>query len=227
MQKNNDKFLVSMINGSLTNMFFLLINSALLVSCSMVDNELDVLVKSELEQKLERYTELEPELQRILALESDMQIIVAELARYSTLGTDPLGTTPIKSNVQSDNKRIQNTTEENNSVTRNYAADNPSNCRSKSNALIGHCKFEIGLHIAAFSDEKSVLPGWLYLQKKLPTELTRGKRPLRTEIVQQNIAYQSLRVGPFTSVNQAKRICDGARHLVSCAVVEYLGSKVK
>jgi hypothetical protein len=82
------------------------------------------------------------------------------------------------------------------------------------------------VHIAAFSDQINLLSGWLYLEKKLPTELTRGKRPLSTEIVQQNISYQSLRVGPFSSVYQAKKLCEEARHLVPCAVVEYHGEKV-
>ncbi|GAC20092.1 hypothetical protein [Paraglaciecola arctica] len=227
MPKTNNKSLVPMINSNLSTLFFLVVNSALLAGCSMMNSDSEVLVKSELEQKLERYTDLEPEIQRILALESDMQIIVAELARYSTLGDDPMGTSTSETSVQVGSVQSPKAEDNNGAVTRtNVTAQKTHNCGSTLNGVSGHCNVEIGVHIAAFSDKKSVLSGWLYLEKKLPTELTRGKRPLRAEIVQQNIAYQSLRVGPFNSVTQAKKICDEARHLISCAVVEYLGSKV-
>jgi hypothetical protein len=181
----------------------------------MISSELEMVVKSELEQKFESYTELEPKIQRILALESDMQIIVSELARYSTLGNDPMGANSSEQIVQSGSNR-----------SKSDSVGNTINCGNKLNAVNGHCNMKIGLHIAAFSDEKFVLPGWRYLKKQLPVELTEGKRPLSTQIVKQDVTYQSLRVGPFTSVYQAKTVCEQARHLVSCAVVEYRGTRV-
>ena len=226
MTKTSDKSLVPAINSKFSPLFLLTISSALLVSCSMITNEPEVLGQSELEQRLERYTELEPEIQRVLALESDMQIIVAELARYSTLGNDPMGATSPEQIEQADSNQTKSDSPINAGVTSSNSIGNTRNCGTKSTTVNGHCNMEIGLHIAAFSDEKFVLPGWLYLKKQLPAELTQGKRPLSTEIVQQNISYQSLRVGPFNSVYQAKKVCDETRHLVSCAVVEYHGKTV-
>lgn len=226
MKKISNEPLVQLTHRKLSILFVLAINSAVLVGCSMITSEPDILVKSELERKLERYTELEPEIQRVLALESDMQIIVSELARYSILGNDPLGTKPSESSEQANSNQTQNDTGENVGATSSDFAVKARNCGTQSNAANGHCNMKIGLHIAAFSDEKFVLPGWLYLEKQLPTELTKGKSPLSTEIVQRNISYQSLRVGPFNSVYQAKQVCGKARHLVSCAVVEYHGRKV-
>jgi hypothetical protein len=227
MRKTTAKSSVPVINSRLSTLLLLSINSALLVGCSMISSELEMVVKNELEQKLERYTELEPEIQRMLALESDMQIIVSELARYSTLGSDPMGSPTSKSSGQADTNQIQNNTENNAEVTSSNSENKTGDCSTKLNAANGHCNMKIGLHIAAFRDEKFVLPGWLYLVKKLPAELTEGKRPLSTEIVQHDITYQSLRVGPFTSVYQATTVCEQARHLVSCAVVEYRGRKVE
>jgi hypothetical protein len=215
MTKTSDMSLVPVINSQLSTFFLLAMNSALLMGCSMISSELEMVVKSELEQKFESYTELEPKIQRILALESDMQIIVSELARYSTLGNDPMGANSSEQIVQSGSNR-----------SKSDSVGNTINCGTKLNAVNGHCNMKIGLHIAAFSDEKFVLPGWRYLKKQLPVELTEGKRPLSTQIVKQDITYQSLRVGPFTSVYQAKNVCDQARHLVSCAVVEYRGTRV-
>jgi hypothetical protein len=215
MTKISDKSLVPTLNSKLSTLFGIVINGALLSGCSMMSSEPETVVKSELEQQLESYTELEPEIRRILALESDMQIIVSELARYSALGNDPLATTS-----------PENNSEKNVGITANNSKAKTRNCSTESNAVSGHCSMKIGLHIAAFRDEKFLLPGWFYLEKKLPAELTEGKRPLSTEIVQQDISYQSLRVGPFSSVYHAKAVCEQASHLVSCAVVEYRGKNV-
>ena len=191
MTKISDKPLVPILNSKLSTLFGIVINGALLSGCSMMSSEPEIVVKSELEQKLESYTELEPEIRRILALESDMQIIVSELARYSTLGNDPLATTSPENNLQNNGNQIQNNTEENVGITASNSKATTRNCNTVSNQENGHCNMKIGLHIAAFKDEKFLLPGWLYLEKKLPAELTEGKRPLSIEIVQQDISYQN------------------------------------
>jgi hypothetical protein len=227
MTKTSDMCLVPAMNSKLSTFILLAMNSALLMGCSMIMGDPEDVVKSELEKKLERYNQLEPDIQRMLALESDMQIIVAELARNSTLGNDPMGTSASVTSEEVGSDQSQNAADNNASVTsNNVAAQTPRNCDTRLNGVYGHCNVDIGVHIAAFSDKKYVLPGWLYLEKQLPIELTSGKRPLRTEIVKQNISYQSLRVGPFTSVSQAKRVCEEASHIVNCAVAEYRGQKV-
>lgn len=226
MTKTSENPFEQAVKRKISSLLLVAINSALIMGCSMLSTEPEVVLKGELEQRLERYTKLEPEIQRILALESDMQLIISELSNYSTLGTDPLGNTVTATTMQNAGNQDLDLKDTSIDGTNSQKVVNTSGCTNSSNTQLGHCSIKIGLHIAAFSDKESVLPGWLYLKNQLPIVLTKGKSPLSIEVKQDNIAYQSLRLGPFNSVYQAKKVCDEARHLVSCAVVKYYGRKV-
>jgi hypothetical protein len=185
--------------------------------CSMIDQYAESKMQSVIGQQMEQFTKLEPEVQRVLALESDMQIIIGELGKYSNLGTDPLGNDEdtVDGQVQTDKgiEPSQNSTNEYLTLNR---------CGQNSKVVSSHCNKQVGIHLAAFSDSKYVLPGWLYLKNQLPVAL-QVKLPLKTEIHKQDTTYYSLRLGPFTSVTKAKKICDGLGLQISCSVTEYYG----
>jgi hypothetical protein len=188
----------------------------LTTGCSLIDSDKESEFQNELNNNLDYYISLEPELKRVLALESDMQVIIAELGKNSNLASVPL----------SDNTQVQ------------IGALQPVSELAQSDSIqveqgdggdakpSGNKNVNIGIHIAAFSDNQYVLPGWRYLQKRLPNGL-KNKRPLSSTIHINDNTYYSLRLGPFTSVLKAKKACDGVLEQIhDCSVAEYIGRRI-
>jgi hypothetical protein len=224
MPTNRYKFLNTRLLLKLAILIVVTFNGVFLSGCSLLklyeeqeQEQEQQQEQSEIELQMERYDKMEPEIQRILSLESDMQLIVAELGKYSSLGTDPLGS------VESENSELANSSTDS-TIMDNIAVDSP--CVKNGTKLTGHCIYKIGIHIAGFKDKKYVPPGWLFFKKRLPISLSQGMQPLMTPVVINNTVYQSLRIGPFRSVIQAKRMCDESRHIIQCSVTEYKGQEV-
>jgi hypothetical protein len=222
MPTNRYKFLNTRLPLKLAILMVVTFNGVFLSGCSLLkvyeEQEQEQQVQSEIELQMERYGKMEPEIQRILSLESDMQLIVAELGKYTSLGTDPLGS------VESENSELASSSTDS-TVVDNITDVSP--CVKNGTKPTGHCIYKIGIHIAGFKDKKYVSPGWLFLKKRLPISLSEGMQPLMTPVVINNNVYQSLRIGPFRSVNQAKRMCDESRHIIQCSVTEYKGQVVR
>jgi hypothetical protein len=223
MPTNRYKFLNTRLPLKLAILMVVTFNGVFLSGCSLLklyeDQDQDQeQIQSEIELQVERYDKMEPEIQRILSLESDMQLIVAELGKFSSLGTDPLGS------VESENSELANSSTDS-TMMNNIAVDSP--CVKNGTKPTGHCIYKIGIHIAGFKDKKYVQTGWRFLKKRLPISLSQGMQPLMTPVVINNNVYQSLRIGPFRSVNQAKRMCDESRHIIQCSVTEYKGQVVR
>jgi hypothetical protein len=188
----------------------------LTTGCSLIDSDQEKKSQKELNNNLEYYTNLEPELKRVLALESDMQIIIAELSKYSSLASLPL----------SDNTHVEvgallPETEftEMDSIQVDQRDGENAKPPSKKN-------INVGIHIAAFSVSQNVLPGWRYIKKLLPKGL-KNKRPLSSTIHINDNTYYSLRLGPFTSVHQAKKACDDVLEQINdCSITEYRGRRI-
>jgi hypothetical protein len=185
----------------------------LTTGCSLIDSDKERESPKEIKSNLDYYTNLEPELKRVLALESDMQVIIAELVKYSNLASVPLtdntqvqvgALQPVTEFAESDSMQVEQ---------RDGGDAKPS----------GNINVNIGIHIAAFSDNQHVLPGWRYLKKLLPNGL-KNKRPLSSTIHINDNTYYSLRLGPFTSVIKAKKACDRVFEKINdCSITEYRG----
>ena len=93
-----------------------------------------------------------------------------------------------------------------------------------SSKSLGHYFPTVGIHIAMFKDVKSAPTGWKYLQSILPAGLI-NKTPRLEKVNYENIEYYSLRIGPFKSVNTAKKTCVNLHQQQHyCSVVEYKGA---
>ena len=88
----------------------------------------------------------------------------------------------------------------------------------------GHSFPKIGIHIGMFKDVNTIPLGWKYLQSILPEDLI-DKKPLLAVINYEDTEYYSLRIGPLTSANLAKKMCIHLQQQKQhyCSVVEYKG----
>jgi hypothetical protein len=192
------------------------ISCYLTTGCSLMDSDKESDAQNVLNNNLDYYTNLEPELKRVLALESDMQVIIAELGKNSNLASVPLS-----DNTQVQIGSLQPVTEF--AEIDSLQVDQPDGADA---TATGKKNINVGIHIAAFSDNQYVLPGWRYLKKKLPNSL-KDKRPLSSTIHINDNTYYSLRLGPFTSVLKAKKACDRVLVQINdCAVTEYRGRRL-
>ena len=157
-------------------------------------------------EKVESWSAAESDVERVLALEADMQLMINQLASMAELDSDPLGNNPAESTASSDLNDIKT----------------GSNNVKKSSKPSGHYSQKVGIHIAMFKDVESVPQGWKYLKSILPNELV-NRRPLLKKVNYDDTDYYSLRVGPFNSVNSAKKTCLNLQQHNYCSVVEYKG----
>lgn len=214
----------------------LLCGSSLLSGCGSLPDYKDLaknifLNKEEQSELEERWESMAAGVERVLALEADMQLIVAELSKGTQLSSDPSGEIPISRTTTNSSADYSGNIQTNSSGQQNKQAQlNLRHCSSQANGtstISSHChQQKIGLHIGAFSHENYVEHGWLYLKGKFPQFFSK-KEPLVKEVLIQNRRFQSLRVGEYTSVNQAQKICEQLKDLDQyCAVTLYAGNPV-
>ena len=198
-------------------------------------------------EKIESWSAAEPDIQRILALESDMSLIVNQLASMAELDSDPLEkektnieNTESNSNpaVLASNTDLSDTPLSNtdNNIEEAKVTGSTSNQQQSGNSpkkgshikasskSSGHYFPKVGIHIAMFKDVNSAPTGWKYLQSILPAGII-NKTPRLEKVNYENTEYYSLRIGPFKSVNTAKKTCVNLHQQQHyCSVVEYKGA---
>lgn len=192
--------------------------------CSILANNIVNELHSAFGEDIEYYTQLKPEMQRVLALESDMKVIIDELGKQSNLGTDPLAEPTDTAETTATFARNQGEPAINGRYTESASNFDIKPCNTDVQST-GHCHRKIGIHIAAFSDSKFVSSGWLHIKELLPADL-KEKHPLSAPINKNDVTYQSLRIGPFTSVAKAKRACETLVLPSKCSVTEYYGTRI-
>ena len=198
-------------------------------------------------EKIESWSAAEPDIKRVLAFEADMQLIINQLASMAELDDDPLvkdkkpensqnnNSTEPSVNAALNNAGLSNIKATNNNVVAGISTNSISNQHptsplpkmsnnvKTSSKSLGHYFPKVGLHIAMFKDVNSVPLGWQYLQSILPADFV-NKRPLLAKVNYEDAEYYSLRVGPFKSVNTAKKMCLNLQQQQHyCSVVEYKG----
>jgi PBP1b-binding outer membrane lipoprotein LpoB len=200
-------------------------------------------------EKIESWSAAEPDIQRILRLEADMQLIVNQLASMAELDDDPMGNNKVTENskktkiIQNDNTPdefpvntdLTNTRADSNNVEevhsvgsinsqqQTYSSPKISNNVKRLSHSMGHKFPKVGIHIAMFKSANDIIIGWKYLQGILPVGIV-NKKPLLAKVNFEGREYYSLRVGPFKSVNSAKRTCLNLQQQQHyCSVVEFKG----
>lgn len=98
--------------------------------CSSIADGIGKNIEEQLSGYLEHQSKRDAELQNVLNLESDMQLIIAELAKNSHLGTDPLGQT--KNNYL----RLQDS---NGGSLTDDEKSKKARCGNASIVTLGHC----------------------------------------------------------------------------------------
>ena len=203
-------------------------------------------------EKIESWSAAQPDIERILALESDMQLIVNQLASMAELDSDPLEKEKTNNENTESNSNpaalASNTASSDTSLNDSFLSNTDNNIEEAkvtgstsnqqqtgnspkkgghikaSSKSSGHYFPKVGIHIAMFKDVNSAPSGWKYLQSILPAGII-NKTPRLEKVNYENTEYYSLRIGPFKSVNTAKKMCVNLHQQQHyCSVVEYKGA---
>lgn len=178
------------------------------------------------------------DMDRILGLEADMLLLIEQLSLLSEIDENPLeGIDTTKKDVEWKVEEIEPlvdwTTKEPVKISENNTKESvltSSRCNERSGhrkVSNGHCFPKVGLHVASIDNTYNLTELLNLIRAKLPYELL-TKRTLIKEYYVNNSPLHSIRIGPFSSPNEAQSYCLQIKAQNNqCALVEFSGNILK